>query len=139
MPDNSIDANGNGQADDCSRDADDIDRTTDSSGKRRRRSNTNENDDDESSKAKVDKDTDEQQTQAEVDKDKGDSIQLGQKTPIRTKTYDGGRTSTSQDNTTDDSNRSTNDPWPRDCTGRRRTRLSTEQHVSTALDNLNLN
>ena len=133
----STDANGNGQAEDSSRDVDDIDRAANSSSKRRRRSNTNENDNDES-KAKVDKDTDEQQAQAEEQEDKGDNIQLGQKTPIRTKTYDGGSTSTSQD-ATDDSNRSTNDPWPRDCNGRRRTRLSTEQHVSTFLDNLNLN
>lgn len=53
-----------------------------------------------------------------------------------TKTYDGG--STNSNNTTDDRDR-TNDPWPRDCNGRRKTRLSTEQHVSTILDNLNLN
>lgn len=143
MPDNSTDANtngnDNGQAEDSGRDADDTDKTTNNSSKRRRRSNTNDNDDDD--EAKVDKDItdadEEQQTQAEEQKDKEDSIQLGQKTPIRTKTYDGGSTSTSRDNATD--SRRTNDPWPRDCNGRRRTRLSTEQHVSTILDNLNLN
>ena len=142
MLNNSTDADGNDQADDSSRDVDDIDRTTNSSGssstyKRRWRSNNNDNDE---SKAKIDKDTDEeqrQQAQAEVDKDKGDCIQLGIKTPVMTKTYDGGSTA-SRDNTTDDSRR-TNDPWPRDCNGRRRTRLSTEQHVSTILDDLNLN
>jgi len=134
---NSTDANGNGngQAEDGSRDDDDIDRTANSSSKRRRRSNDN----DDESKAKVDKDTDadeEQQTPAEEQKVKEDSNkQLGPKTPVLTKTYDGGSTS----NDATDSNRSTNDPWPRDCNGRRRTRLSTEQHVSTILDNLNLN
>ena len=136
MHNNSTDANvnGNGQAKDSSRD-DDIDRTTNSSSKRWRRSNDN----DDESKAKVDKDTDEQQqAQAEEQKDKEDSIQLDPKTPVLTKTYDGGSTGTSRDNTTD-SNRSTNDPWTRDCNGRRRTRLSTEQHVSMFLDNLNLN
>ena len=128
---NSADAN-NGQAEDGSR-VDDIGRTTDSISKRQRRSN-----DDDESKAKVDKDTDEQQAQAQAQaeeqvKDKGDNIQLGIKTPVLTKTYDGG---TSRDDATI---RRANDPWPRDCNGRRRTRLSTEQHVSTILDDLNLN
>lgn len=66
----------------------------------------------------------------QVDKDKGDGIQPGIMTPIMAKTYDGGSTSTSRDNTTDtdDSNRSTT-IHGQEIIGRRRTRLSTEQHV----------
>ena len=115
-----------------------------SSGSKRRRSDDNE-DNDESKEVGKDYATDTTNQQQEGKEGEGSVLQLGTKITVRTKTHDGGSSSRVQlgaeeDNTTttDETTSNRMDAFAMYSDGTtRRTRVSTEQHISKFLNGNN--
>lgn len=120
-----------------------------SSGSKRRRSDSDDNDkngnnDDDDESKEVGKD-DANDTTNQQKEGKESLLQLGTKITVRTKTHDGGSSSQVQvqsgaeeDNTTDETTNNRMDAFARYSDGTtRRTRVSTEQHISTFLEENN--
>ena len=113
-----------------------------SSGSKRRRSDDNN---DESKEVGKDDANDTTNQQQEGKEGEGSLLQLGTKITVRTKTHDGGSSSQVQsgaegDNAeeTAEGNNNRTDAFARYSDGTtRRTRVSTEQHISTFLDSNN--
>ena len=112
-----------------------------SSGSKRRRSDDNDDNDESKEVGKDDANNDTTNQQQEGKEGEVSLLQLGKKITVRTKTHDGGSSSRVQsgaeeDNTTDETTRM--DAFARYSDGStRRTRVSTEQHISKFLNGNN--
>ena len=118
--------------------------TSSSSGSKRKQTDDESKDEEE----KVDDETATNQPEVKEDNEEESSLQLGTRITVRTKTHDGGSSSQVQDTEAEaattseeregNNNNNRTDAFARYSPGTtRRTRVSTEQHISTFLDNNN--